>query len=327
MKLFVYNFNSGQESAFFEKYANQFGLELGFTSEPPSIENIELANGYDYVNVMLSPVCKEMLVRLKEMGIKMISTRTVGYDHFDLRSAKELGLHLSNSSYPPDAVAEYSVMLMIMVCRNIKLMLEKGNINDYSLNHLPTTNMSEKKVGIIGTGKIGTGVAKKIKNLCKEVLMYDIAQNDEAASYGTYTDLETIFKTCDIVSLHTPMSPETKHIVNAERLAMMRSSAVIINTARGSLIDTKALIKALQEKQIAGAALDVIEGEEGIVFHDFKHDVLPHESLSILQNMPNVIFSPHAAYYTKTSIEHMIKNSLESLVLPKNKEDNPWFLV
>jgi len=326
-KLFVYNCKTNQEKGFFKKYAKQFELEVGFTSEVPSIENVDLANGYDYINVMISHVSKEMLEKWNTMGIKMISTRTVGYDHFDVESAKEIGIHLGNSAYPPDAVAEYAIMLMLMTCRNVKLMLQKGSINDYTLGHLPTTNMREKKIGIIGTGKIGAGVVKKVKNLCKEVLMYDIVENDEVTSYGTYCDLDTIFKTCDIISLHIPAFDETKHIVNAERLAMMKSTAVIVNTARGDLIDTKALIKALQEKTIAGAGLDVVEGETGIVFHDFSHDILSHEEMAILQNMPNVIFTPHAAYYTSTSMEYMIMNSLKTLILPKNKDENPWLIV
>ena len=327
MKLFVYDCKSDLEREFYEKYAKEFGLEVTITTEVPCIENVCLAEGHDYVNTMISPISKEMIEAWKNMGIKMISTRTIGYDHFDIAAAKNVGMHLGNSDYPPDAVAEFAIMLILMTCKNARTMMKKVDNNDYTITHTPSTNLSEKVVGIIGTGQIGAATARKIKPMCKEILMYDKFPNDELLAYGTYTDIETIFKTCDVISLHVPIFPETKHIVNQERLAMMKSGAIIINTARGDLIDTKSLIAALEEGRIAGAGLDVVEGETGIVFHDFSLKGIRNHELSILENMPNVVYMPHAAYYSSTSIESMVKNSVRTLVLPKNAAENKWFIV
>ena len=327
MKLFVYDCRSDLERSFYEKYAKEFGLEVTVTSKIPDMTNVHMAAGHDYVNTMISTVSKEMIEAWKALGVKMISTRTIGYDHFDLEAAVDNGMHLGNSDYPPDAVAEFTLMLILMTCKNAKTMMKKVDNNDYTITHEPSTNLSEKVVGIIGTGKIGKSTIQKIHPMCKEIMMYDKFINDDVLPFGTYTDLDTLFKTCDVISLHVPSFPETKHIVNKARLAMMKPGSVVINTARGDLIDTKALIEALEQGQIAGAGLDVVEGERGIVFNDLSLVGIKNHDLSVLKHMPNVIFMPHAAYYTSTSIESMIKNSVKTLVLPKNAAENPWLIV
>ncbi|MDO4553978.1 MAG: D-isomer specific 2-hydroxyacid dehydrogenase family protein [Lachnospiraceae bacterium] len=326
MKVFVYSYRSFDEGPIFQDYASKYQIELGVTDKRPTLSNLSLAEGYDYINIITTPIDKPMLMELSRMGIKMITTRTIGYDHIDFQTAKELGIKVSNITYDPHCVAEYTLMLMLMSLRRMKQVMARAAINDFTLKGIQGRVMKNLTVGVLGTGRIGTTLIELLSGFGCRILAYDKYQNDTVKKYASYTDLSTIYKECDLISLHMPSSDETFHMIDKEAISQMKENVVIINTARGSLICLSDLMDALESGKIGAAGLDVIEEEFDLYYYDRKNDILPHRTMSILRGYPNVILSPHMAFYSDQTIHDMVKNSLKSCVLEEQGLPNPWLV-
>ena len=207
-------------------------------------------------------MAREKLTGNKKLGVKCVSTRTIGSDHIDLEAARELGILVCNANYAPDSVADFTIMMMLMCLRQYKQAFWRGYVNDFSLAGLEGRNLSAMTVGVMGTGRIGHRVIQDLQGFGCRILAYDVYQNAEVAKLAEYTDLDTLYKESDIITLHMPLLPSTHHIINQESIAKMKKGVILVNCARGGLTDTEALIEGIESMQIGALGMDTAEGEE-----------------------------------------------------------------
>ena len=325
MKLFVYGYRPYDEADAFQHYSEKYHVTLGLCTEPPSMENAVLAEGYDCISIVSTAMPEKLIVRFRALGVRMISTRTVGYDHVDLNTAKALGMHVSNASYSPDCVADYTVMLMLMALRNMKRIVQRADIHDFSLPGTIGRELRSCTVGILGTGKIGSTVLRDLRGFGCHLLAY--SRRPDPTLRVEYVSLDELYASCDVLSLHIPLNEESYHMIDHGAIARMKDGVVLVNTARGGLIQTEALIEGLECGKIGAAALDVLEHETGLFHFDKKAEQIGHRAMSILKDMPNVVFTPHMAFYTREAIGDMVGHSVESCVLELSGRENPWHIV
>lgn len=311
-KMFVYNYREFDEAKFFESAAKKYGIEIGYTKEAPTLENAALAKGYEAVNVITTKIDRPLLEQWKTFGVKFITTRTIGYDHIDVEAVKELGIGVSNITYTPDTVAEYTIMMMLMAKRKMKRIMERAHIQDFTLPGILGSEMHDSVVGIIGTGRIGETVIRDLSGFGCRILCYDLQEKECVKEYATYTDLDTLFQNSDIISLHMPANESNYHMINKAAIDKMKSGVLLVNTARGALIDSEALIQGIVCGKVGGAALDVVEKELGLYYNDLRYQPLDNRELAILKSFPNVLVTPHMAFYTEEAIRDMVYHSLES---------------
>ena len=264
MKIFVYNYREFDEAEYFQKFSEEYNVELGICTDAPTMENAHLASGYEYISIITSRIDAQLMERFHAMGVKMISTRTIGYDHVDIEAAKKFGIHVSNVSYSPECVADYTVMLMLMSIRKMKRIMQRAEVNDFSLPGIQGKELPNFTVGVLGTGRIGRAVIRDLSGFGCRIYAYDKFENESVREQAQYADLDTIFRECDLITLHMPLEEENFHLIDKEALAKMKDGVVIINTARGGLIDTRALIDGIEDGKVGAAGLDVIEDEFGL---------------------------------------------------------------
>ena len=313
MKIAVYSCRP-DERALFDKIAAERGVELAIAETRPTLENADLAEGCQAVSVVTTPVPAELLDRWKTLGVRAVSTRTVGFDHIDCRHAEEIGIAVSNVSYTPHTVAEYTVMTILMALRRMKTIITRYAGQDFSLKDVRGRELRNLTVGVIGTGKIGEMVIEKLSGFGCRVLACAPREKERVKALAPYVDLETVWQEADVITLHAPANEETCHLINRDTLNQMKDGVVIINMARGILIDTDALIEALENGKVGAAALDVVEEEGKIYYHDYKYCPTGNHQMAILQAMPNVLMTPHTAFFTEEAVEDMIRYSIENCV-------------
>src|SRR5580700_5610141 len=283
------------EAAVFREVAPRFGVVPTITEAAASEANVELASGNRCISVgHKTPVTSSALLALSRAGVRYVSTRSIGYNHIDVNYAQSVGIAVGNVAYSPDSVADYTLMLMLMAVRDAKSTIRRVDTYDYRLSDVRGKELRDLTVGVIGTGRIGAAVVDRLRGFGCRVLAYDRRRQIAA----DYVPLDEIFPLSDILTLHTPLNADTYHLLDRRRIEHMRRGAYIINTGRGSLVDTEALILALESGRLGGAALDVLEGEEGIFYADCRSRPVQNKWLLRLQDLPNVLISPHTAYYT-----------------------------
>lgn len=325
MKLAVFNHRE-DEADFFIKFCGEYGVEPVYIKEAPTVESIKslTGKGCDCASVITTPITKKELDAFKEAGIRFVSTRTIGYDHIDLEYAQTLNIGVGNVTYSPNSVAEYAVMLILMANRKAKTIMTRSLGQDYSLAAVRGTELRCQTVGVIGTGQIGRRVIKNLTGFGCKVIAYDIYENDEVKSMAEYVSLDRLFKEADVITLHAPSTADNFHLINDKTIDMMKVGVTIVNTARGTLIDTESLIKGIECGKVGAAALDVVENETAIYYKDFKHKPVNHRQIAILNSFPNVIMMPHTAFYTNMAVSDMVEHSIDSCLRFVNGEDNPW---
>ena len=314
MKIAAYNYRDFDEAPYFEKFGRQYGAEIVPIRETPTPENAALAEGCEGVSVITTPITEDIIQIWKAAGVKHISTRTIGYDHVDVEAAEKYGMAVSNVSYSTGSVADYTVMLILMALRKMKSIIKRAEGMDYSLIGSIGKEIGDLTIGIVGTGKIGTHVMRNLSGFGCRLIAYDLCENEEAKKYGDYCSMEELFKTSDVITFHTPATESSFHMVNKESIETMKDGVILINTARGSIIDTPAFIDAVERGKIGAAALDVIEKELGIFYGDYKYQVIGHREMSILKDLPNVLMLPHMAFYTENAISDMVEHSIAHIV-------------
>ena len=312
IKVFFYTLRPYDELGIAQKLASQLGIEFGSTQEYPTLENAALAAGYDAVSVTPCDMSAPMVQRFHELGVKSICCRSIGYDHVDLEKARELGMKVSNVDYPPNGVANFAIMLMLMSLRKAGHILKRGEVQDYSLKGKIGRDISNCTVGVIGTGRIGRTVLQHLSGFGCRLLAYDLYPNEDVKKIAEYVPLDTLFAESDVITLHTNATEENHHLLDAAAFAKMKSGVTIINTARGKLIDSDVLLAALESGQVGAAGLDVLENENGLYYYDRMGDVIPNPELAALRSMPNVILTDHTAFYTHEDVESMVRGVLES---------------
>ena len=295
------------EAVLFRRMAPRCGVTPTITEAAVSEANAELARGNQCISVgHKTRITDSTLVALSRAGVRYISTRSVGFDHIDVERAESLGITVGNIAYSPDSVADYALMLMLMAVRDVRSVLRRADLHDYRLNAVRGKELRDLTIGVIGTGRIGVAVLDRLRGFGCGVLAHDSRPRNSA----DYMPLDELLRLSDIVTLHVPLTPETHHLLDRDRIALMKPGAVIVNTGRGPLIDTKALVEALESGHLGGAALDVLEGEEGIFYADYRARNIDSEPLLRLQRMPNVLITPHTAYYTDHALSDTVENSL-----------------
>jgi D-lactate dehydrogenase len=324
VKIFAYS-RREDEAAFFEQFGTRYGIDLTVTDEAPSAETLRLCRGFPCISVITTPLDFDTLKILYDQGVRFISTRSIGYDHIDTGAVRKLGIRIGNVSYSPDTVANYTIMFMLMCIRNIKAISRLTAAQDFSLQGgVRGRELRNLTVGIAGTGRIGRRVIVTLGGFRCPILAYDKYENPDLAPLVRYVRWEELIAESDIISLHMPASAENFHIINAESLARMKDGVVIINTARGSLIDTPALVDAVESRKVGAVALDVIEDEGDMYYNTLRGEILKNRWLGILRAFPNAILTPHTAFYTDQAVSDMVENSLKSCAAFQRNEENPW---
>jgi lactate dehydrogenase-like 2-hydroxyacid dehydrogenase len=322
-KVFAYSIRP-DEKVFFSSFCSAKGIELGSSESAPSMDTITLAAGYPCVSIITTIIDPGMVRAFREAGVRFISTRTIGYDHIDLAAVRTLGMRVGNAPYSPDSVADYTIMLMLMATRRMKAILRKKAVQDFSLVGSQGVELRNLRVGIAGTGRIGRRIVKKLSTFGCEILAHDLYPSDELKGLARYVSWEELARSSDLISLHMPATEANYHLVNKASLATMKDGVFIINTARGSLIDTAAFIEAVESGKVGGACLDVIEDEAELYYNDLRGRPLKTRDLALLDAFPNVLVTPHTAFYTDQAVRDMVENSLRSCVAFQRGEDNPW---
>jgi len=308
------------EAGLFRELAPRFGVVPTIVEAAPSEANIALASGNRCISVgHKNAISSSTLFALSRAGIRYISTRSIGYNHLDVKYAEEVGIAVGNVDYSPASVADYTLMLMLMAVRNAKSIIRRVDAHDYRLNDVRGKELRDLTVGVVGAGRIGTAVMHRLQGFGCRVLAHD----SRPGTFRAYVPLDQLLQRSDIVTLHTPLNADTHHLLNRRRIAQMKPGALIVNTGRGSLLDTEALIWALETGRLGGAALDVLEGEDGIFYADCRGRRLETEFLLRLHRLPNVLISPHTAYYTDHALSDAVENTLINC-LKFEGEGSPW---
>lgn len=310
MKVYVYSMRDFDELPDFKRFCEKYDVEWAYTKETPCMENLDNAKGFDVVNIITTVIDKKMIDRWKAHGVKCIATRTIGYDHIDYVYAKSVGMGVIHITYSPSSVADYTIMMMLMGCRKIKHIMQTAAVQDFTLKGKIGLELPNCTVGIIGTGKIGKTVIEHLKGFGCKILAYDIYESDEVRQNAEYVELDKIFTNCDIISLHAPATNDNYHMIGKAAIDKMKQGVILINCARGSLIDTQALIDGVESGKIGFAGLDVIEQESGLYYFNRVGDPLNNPQLAILKSYSNVLVTPHTAFYTDEAVANMVENSL-----------------
>ncbi len=324
MQVTVYNCRAFDEKALFLEYAEELGIELVLCADAPDLDNVSLCRGSRCVDVITSRIDADLIRAFRDNGVEYITTRTIGYDHIDLAAARECGIKVGNAPYGPHGVADYTVMLILMSIRRMGAILGRTALQDYTLAGLNGRELKDLTVGVIGTGRIGAAVIRSLSGFGCRILANDLYEKEGVKQFASYVPLSRIWQEADVVTLHTPLTKENYHLLNADTISRMKDGVVIVNTARGALIDSDAFIEAIENGKIGAAGLDVVENEFGLYYYDHKSDILKNKELALLRSFPNVTVSHHMAFYTKNYVETVVKDSLTSCKCYMEGKENPW---
>ena len=323
MKIFAYCLREFDEKPMFDRLAGEFDAQYGYSTAYPEPDNVELARGYDAVSCTPCNMGADMLQRFYDVGVRYVATRSIGYDHIDLEKAKQLGMGVCRVSYEPETVADYAIMLMLMCCRNMPHIMNRSVVQDYGLKGKMGRDISDCTVGIIGAGQIGCTVIRHLSGFGCRLLAYDLYRNPQMDGLAEYVSLEQLYTESDIITLHAPATTENYHLIDSGALSRMKDGVILINTARGSLVDTEALINGLESGKVGHAALDVLENEAGLYYANRMGDVIVNRQMAVLRSFPNVILSPHTAFYTEKVVWNMAYKTFKGVQDMMRRVDNP----
>lgn len=301
--------------------ANQKKHDITLISNPLSLATVAYAEGKDAVVVFTNDdVSAPVINKLADMGIKYIATRSTGIDHIDKETAMKRGIKLANvPDYSPQAIAEHTVALALALNRQLITSNQHSHVFDFRLNGLIGFNLQGKTVGIIGLGHIGRAVANIFNGFGCRVIGYDPFQHDEWPGVKMVS-LDELFTNSDIISLHAPLCPENFHMINTDALKLMKSGVMLLNTSRGALIDTKAVLHALEVGKIGYLGLDVYENEKGLFFEQHQNDTEKDALLEKLMTFKNVLITPHQAFLTNEALQQIADQTIKNLDLWQEKK-------
>jgi len=289
-------------------------LEFNFIPERLGLNSLELVKDSTIVCVFVNDLLdRTVLLGLQKKGIKLIVMRCAGYNNLDLDSAKELGISvLRVPAYSPNSVAEHAVAMMMCLNRKLHTAHKRTQDGNFSINDLMGFDMVNKTVGIIGTGRIGLITAQILRGFGMQVLAYD-PYAQEKLDFISYLSFDEVLEQSDIVSLHCPLNQSTKYLINSATLAKMKPGAMLINTSRGGVVETQAVVSALKSAQLASFGMDVYEKEDKYFHHDHSANILADDDLNLLKTFPNVLITSHQAFFTHEAISNIAQISLENI--------------
>lgn len=323
MKVMLYSLRPFDELPYAEKFSKEYGIDFSWTAEYPNPQNLAMAEGCEAVCSTPCDMSATYIDAFAKMGVKYLPCRSIGYDHIDMEEAKKRGMKVSNVGYAPGGVANYSIMMMLMLLRKMPQIQKRAEVQDFQLKGKMGRDISTCTVGVFGTGRIGRTVIRSLSGFGCRILAYDLYPNQEVRSYAEYVSADELLAQSDIITLHAPANAANYHILNRETFDKCKDGVIIINAARGALIDTDALIGALESGRVGGAGLDVLEHEAGLYYYNREGDVIRNDEMSILRSFPNVILSPHTAFYTEDAVESMVRGVFESCDCWNRGIDNP----
>lgn len=310
MKIMFYN-TKPYDRYWFEPMAKDYGFEIRFVEMQCNEETLFLAKGYDAVCIFVNDyVNAAMIKKMQEMQIRAILLRCAGYNNVDIKAAEGKVHVLRVPSYSPEAVAEFAAALLLSVNRFTHRAYTRTRDFNMNINGFMVTDLYKKTAGIVGTGKIGQAMIRILKGFQMQILAYDPYPNPRLDV--TYVSLEELMKRSDVISLHCPLTEDTRHLVNRKTIEMMKEGVYLVNTSRGALIDTEALIDGLLEKKFAGVGLDVYEEEEGVFYEDRSNEIIMDENLVRLTSFPNVIITSHMGFFTREATKAIAQVTLEN---------------
>jgi len=304
------------DKEFFNLYNDSFGYELEYFETHLNLQTVSLVDKSTVVCVFVNDkVDANVIEKLAEKGVKIIALRCAGFNNVDLTAALQYNIRVCRvPAYSPEAVAEHAVAMILSLDRKIHKAYNRVREQNFSLNGLLGFDVHGKTIGVIGTGNIGKVFCKIISGFGCRVLAFDIIANKDLESIGvTFLPLIELLKQSDIISLHCPLNEQTKHLINAETIAMMKKGVMLVNTSRGGLIDTSAVIAALKSGQIGYLGIDVYEQEENLFFRDLSSDIIADDTIQRLMSFPNVLVTAHQAFFTKEALTQVTLTTLRNI--------------
>lgn len=297
--------------------ANALGRhELHFLEPRLTLETARLAEGYPAVCAFVNDqLGAEVLATLAGGGLKFLALRSAGFNHVDLAAAGRLGVRVARvPAYSPYAVAEHTIGLILALNRKLHKAYVRVREGNFSLEGLLGFDLHGRTAGVVGTGKIGAIVARLLAGFGCRLLAHDVAPNAEVEKLGAaYVPLDELFAQSDIITLHCPLTPETHHLINAAAIQRMKPDVMLINTSRGALVDTAAVVRALKDRRIGHLGLDVYEEEADLFFEDLSGQVIQDDVFSRLLTFPNVLITGHQAFFTRNALEKIAATTIENL--------------
>ncbi len=296
--------------------------QLEFHDGPLSVENVQKAKDADVVSVFIYSKVDEQIIQ-NLPNLRLIATRSTGFDHIDLKKCKEQNIVVSNvPAYGENTVAEHTFALILSISRNLYKACVKRRGYEFSMEGLKGFDLYGKTLGVIGAGRIGLYVIRIAKGFGMHVLAYDVKQNKLLAEVlgFEYVPLEVLLAKSDVITLHVPYNRFTHHLINRDTVKLIKKGAILINTSRGAVVDTEALIEALDQKVLSGAGLDVLEGEE--LIKEEKQLLYDREKIEVLSNLvkghillsrENVVFTPHIAFYSQEALERILETTVQNI--------------
>lgn len=315
MKTAFFNTKRYDEQSFTEINAD-YRHELTFFEPRLTLETAALAAGFPAVCVFINDDLGEATLRaIATAGTKLIALRCAGFNNVNLAIAQELGIKVVRvPAYSPYAVAEHAVGLIMSLNRKLYRAYNRVRDDNFSLDGLLGFDLYGKTVGIVGTGKIGQCFAQIMNGFGCKLLAYDVRPNPACQAIGVdYVELPILFTRSDIISLHCPLLPATHHLINEDSLQHFKPGAMLINTSRGGLVDTTAVIKAIKAGRVGYFGIDVYEREGGLFFEDLSDTVIQDDTFQLLQSFPNVVITAHQAFFTKEALHNIAKTTLSNI--------------
>lgn len=297
----------------FARQAQADDVELELHPEPLDEASLAALGGKDAVLVLGNQRYDEALLSaIRARGVRCLVTRTIGTNHIDLEAARRLGLAVSNVSYAPDSVADFTVMLLLVALRKYKAAVYRQNVNDYSLAGLQGRTLSSLTVGVFGTGRIGRAVLERLAGFGCRLLAYDALGTPELPQGVSSVGLDELLAESDALSFHVPLTQETYGMVDARMLARMRDGVMLVNTARGELMDVPCLIEGIESGKIGALAMDVFTNEADIYHRSLVNEIVANRDMAYLRQFPNTVLTQHMAFYTEQSVSEMVSQAVEA---------------
>jgi D-lactate dehydrogenase len=290
--------------------------ELTFFEPRLTAATASLAAGFAVVCVFINDQLQaDTLRQLAKQGTRLIALRSAGFNNVDLAIAAELDLTVVRvPAYSPHAVAEHAVGLILMLNRKLNRAYNRVREDNFALEGLLGFDLHGAIVGIVGTGKIGLCFAQIMNGFGCRLLAYDVAQNPDCLQLGVqYVPLSELLSVADVVSLHCPLMPETQHLINAKTIELLKPGMMLINTSRGGLIDTAAVIAGIKSGQIGYLGIDVYEQEENLFFEDLSNTIVQDDTFQLLQSFPNVVITAHQAFFTREALQNIAETTLKNV--------------
>ncbi len=309
---------------FFQRENRKYQHELVFLTDSLTEENVEQVSDTRCICVFVNDVVNAtVLQRLYDRGVRLVALRCAGFNNVDVYTADKLGITVVRvPAYSPEAVAEHATGLMLSLSRHIHHAYRRVQQNNFSLEGLLGFELHHSTVGIVGTGRIGTALAKILKGFGSRIIACDPYPNNECRQLGVeYMDFRQLCQQADIISLHCPLNAETRHLVNAETIQDMKKGVMLINTSRGAVIDTVAVIAALEQQQIGYLGIDVYEQEENLFFRDLSEQGISDAIFQQLLTFPNVLVTGHQAFFTREALTSIAATTLKNITRFENNSE------